>query len=55
MDLVNVNVLILVRVDLLLSIARSERGMCDNSKVPKVRAINLNFNFYFNMNLDIDN
>ena len=43
MDLVNVNVLILVGVDLLLSI---ERGMCDNSKVHKVRAINSNFNLY---------
>ena len=46
MDLVNVNILILVGVDLLLSIARSERGMCDNFKVHKVRAINLNFNLY---------
>lgn len=46
MDLVNVNVLLLFGVDLLLSIARSERGMCDNSKVHKVRALNLNLNFY---------
>ena len=46
MDLVNVNVLILVGVDLLLSIAQSERGMCDNSKVHKVRALNVNFNLY---------
>ena len=46
MDLVKVNVLILLGVDLLLSIARSERGMCDNSKVHKVRALNVNFNPY---------
>ena len=46
MDLVKVNVLILLGVDLLLSIARSERGMCDNSKVHKVRALNVNFNLY---------
>ena len=46
MDLVKVNVLILLGVDLLLSIVRSERGMCDNSKVHKVRALNVNFNLY---------
>ena len=46
MDLMNVNVLILVGVDLLLSIARSERGMCDNSKVHEVRALKVNFNLY---------